>query len=206
MHSTSLNDHDLMLRIAGGDARAFDALYSRHNAEVFRLALRVTGRRRAAEEITQDAFVGLWRRALQYDQSRGNFRSWILAAARNRSIDWLRREGRHDNTVDIDEPAASGLQSADCTEHEAVQHEEANTTRRLVADLPVAQREVIELGFFGQLTQTEIAHATGVPLGTVKGRQRLALTRLHKQLHQLEHPADATHPKMAGAGFEPAKA
>lgn len=185
MPTTALNDHDLMLRTADGDVRAFEALYNRHRAEVFRLALRVTGRRRGAEEATQDAFVSLWRTARQYDQRRGTFRSWLLTAARNRSIDWLRREARHDHGVVIDDVVLNRMQSADCTEGEAVKRHDAHATRKLVGDLPAAQREVIELAYFGQLTQVEIAQTVGVPLGTVKGRQRLALTRLHKQLHQL---------------------
>ena len=182
--ATMLNDHDLMLRTADGDARAFETLYRRHHAEVFGVALRVTGRRRAAEEATQDAFLSIWRTACRYDQRRGSFRGWILATARNRSIDWLRRETRHDQTVEIDDAVLSRLQAVDCTEEEAAKRDEAHITRLLLGGLPVAQREVIALAYFGELTQVEIAQKVGVPLGTVKGRQRLALTRLHKQLDQ----------------------
>jgi RNA polymerase sigma-70 factor (ECF subfamily) len=191
MNPTTLNDHDLMLRTADGDARAFEALYRRHHAAVFGVALRVTGRRRAAEEATQDAFLSLWRTACLYDQRRGSFRSWILATARNRSIDWLRREARHDQSVEIDDAVLNRIEALDCTEEEAATRDEARTTRLLLGDLPVAQREVIALAYFGELTQVEIAKKVGVPLGTVKGRQRLALTRLHKQLHQ---PAEGDRP------------
>jgi len=188
MHTTTLDDHDLMLRTADGDAQAFETLYCRHNADAFRVALRVTGRRSAAEEATQEAFLGLWRTARQYDRTRGTFRAWMLAATRNRSIDWLRREARHDHGVEIDDAVLNRLQAADCTEEEAARRNETHTTRKLLADLPAVQRQVIDLAYFDQLTQAEIATKLGVPLGTVKGRQRLALTRLYKQLDRLGDP------------------
>ncbi len=183
MQLNTLSDHILILRTGAGDVQAFEALYSRHSALVFSTALRITGRRRAAEEATQDAFLGLWRTARNYDATRGTLKAWLLSAVRNRSIDWLRREARHTRSIEISEAIVDGLEAADRTEEQAVRQEEARATRRLLDDLPAEQRQVIELAYFGELTQVEIAETVGIPLGTVKGRQRLALKRMHTQIH-----------------------
>ena len=172
---TRLEDHDLVLRVARGDVRAFEAIYDRHSAQVFGLAMRVTGRRRAAEEATQDAFLGVWRAARSYDTSRGTFKTWLLSMVRNRSIDCLRREARHDRDVEIDDALVAQLE-------QVADREESFHARQLLVSLPDDQRGVIELAYFKGLTQTEISEKVGIPLGTVKGRQRLALTKLHRKL------------------------
>jgi RNA polymerase sigma-70 factor, ECF subfamily len=176
------HDDDLALRTADGDVEAFKALYSRHNAQVFRVALRVSGRQAAAEEATQDTFLSLWRTARSFDPKRGTLKAWLLCAARNRSIDGIRREARHSRTVEIDDVIANQREATDRTDDEVIRRDEASTARDLLAALPREQRQVIELGFFGGLSQVEIAKAVGIPLGTVKGRQRLALQRMHLQL------------------------
>jgi RNA polymerase sigma-70 factor (ECF subfamily) len=101
---------------------------------------------------------------------------------RNRSIDWLRREARHDRSVEIDEGLIGGLLAAEHPHEVAVEHEQARRTRELIAGLPTEQQRVIELAYFQGMTQCEIAAEVGVPLGTVKGRQRLALRKLHRAL------------------------
>jgi RNA polymerase sigma-70 factor, ECF subfamily len=178
----SVDDLDLVLRTATGDVEAFEALYRRHRADVYRAALRVTRRSRAAEEVTQDTFLGLWRTANRYDPNRGTLKTWLQIAARNRSIDWLRRESRHERDLKIGDEAFEPLVASDCTEDDVANEENSRETRELLAILPAEQRQVIELAYFGQLTHTEIAKRVGIPLGTVKGRQRLALTKLHRRL------------------------
>lgn len=179
---TRLEDHDLVLRVARGDVRAFEAIYDRHNAQVFGLAMRVTGRRRAAEEATQDAFLGVWRAARSYDTSRGTFKTWLLSMVRNRSIDYLRCEARHDRDVEIDDALVAQLEAAERTEQQVADREDSLHARQLLVSLPDNQRQVIELAYFKGLTQTEIAEKVGAPLGTIKGRQRLALTKMHRKL------------------------
>ena len=179
---TKLEDHDLVLRAADGDVRAFEAIYDRYSAQAFGVAMRVTGCRSAAEEATQDAFVGVWRAAHRYDASRGTLKTWILSMTRNRSIDCLRRAARHDRDVELDEVRVRRLEAAERTEEQVAEREESRHTRQLLLCLPTNQRQVIELAYFQGLTQTEIAEHVGAPLGTVKGRQRLALTRLHQKL------------------------
>jgi RNA polymerase sigma-70 factor (ECF subfamily) len=178
----TVGDRELMLRIADGDVRAFETIYDRYSAPVYSLAARVTGRRRAAEEATQEVFLSLWRTAPSYDPERGTVRTWLLSVVRNRSIDWLRRERRHDREVEIDDAIVGQLEAAERTEEVVAAREDSLHARQLLVSLPPEQRQVIELTYFKGLTQTEIAEQVGVPLGTVKGRQRLALAKLHRKL------------------------
>lgn len=171
-----------MLRIADGDVRAFETIYDRYSAPVYSLAARVTGRRRAAEEATQDVFLSLWRTAPSYDPERGTVKTWLLSVVRNRSIDWLRRERRHDHDVVMDDAIVGRLEAAERTEEVVAAREDSRHARQLLVSLPAAQRQVIELAYFQGLTQIQIAEQVGVPLGTVKGRQRLALAKLHRKL------------------------
>jgi RNA polymerase sigma-70 factor (ECF subfamily) len=178
-----LDDHKLVLRVATGDVRSFETIYDRHSAQAFGLAMRITGRPRAAEEATQDAFLGVWRAARSYDTSRGTLKTWLLSMVRNRSVDLLRREARHDRGVEIDDALVDGLETTERgTEEQVTDREDARETRRLLVGLSDDQRQVIELAYFTGLTQSEIAAKVGAPLGTIKGRQRLALTKMHREL------------------------
>jgi RNA polymerase sigma-70 factor (ECF subfamily) len=180
-----LEDRDLVVRVANGDVRAFEAIYDRYGTQVFGLAMRVTGRHRAAEEATQDAFLSLWRTADRYDIDRGTLKTWLLSIVRSRSIDWLRREARHDRELEIDDALLGRLEAAERTEEQAASNEESRDTRQLLITLPTEQRQVIELAYFTGLTHAEMAAEIGIPLGTVKGRQRLALRKLRQQLTSL---------------------
>ena len=180
-----LEDRDLVVRVANGDVRAFEAIYDRYGTQVFGLAMRVTGRKRAAEEATQDAFLILWRTADRYDIDRGTLQTWLLSIVRNQSIDWLRREARHDRELEIDDALVGRLEAAERTEDEVATREESRHTRELLVTLPSEQRQVIELAYFKGLTQTEVAAKIGIPLGTVKGRQRLALAKMQQTLTRL---------------------
>lgn len=179
---SGLNDRDLVRRVARGDARAFEAIYDRHSSAVFGLAVRVTGRPPAAEEATQDAFLGLWRSAGTYDPGRGTLKTWLLGSVRNRSIDWLRREARHNRGQKNGDALVDRLEATERTDEQVAAQEMRRHTRQLLVSLPSDQRQVIELAYFKGLTHTEIAAKAGIPLGTVKGRQRLALAKLHRQL------------------------
>jgi RNA polymerase sigma-70 factor (ECF subfamily) len=176
------HDHDLVLRVADGDVPAFEALYDHYSARAFSLAMRITGRRDGAEEVTQDAFLALWRTAPRYDPDRGSLSAWLLSMVRYRGIDWRRRAARHDGGVEIDQALAGQLDAGERTEEQVADRDECLRARQLLGCLPRAQRQVIELAYFKGLTQTEIATRAGIPLGTVKGRQRLALTKMREAL------------------------
>ena len=176
------DDAELVRRVSRGDADAFEVFYDRYSPQVFGLALWITRDRRAAEEATQETFLTAWRTASRFDSHRGAVVAWLLAIARNRSIDALRREQRHDRRSVPDEGYVERLPAAEDTEAQTLAHDEAGRVRRLLLELPDEQRQVIELAYFTGLSQTEIAARVKVPLGTVKGRQRLALNRLHRAL------------------------
>lgn len=137
----------------------------------------------AAEEVAQDAFHSVWRRAGDYRRERGAPRTWLLAIARNAAIDWRRTKGRRlERETELD--AAAALPSAESVESSVLGGLRAERIREAVRALPPEQREVLALAFWGGLTQTEIAGRTGTPLGTVKSRVRLGMEKLRRQLEE----------------------
>lgn len=177
-----LTDEELMVRIVRGDAAAFDLIYERHADAAFSLAYRICGARTAAEEVVQDAFLSLWRNGGHYRPGRGSVRNWILGIVHNRSIDSLRRSVRHESRRAGDEGLAERLEADERTDEEAGRREQAGEMRELLEDLPVEQRRVIELAYFGGFTHTEIAEMLRIPIGTVKGRMRLGLDKLRMRM------------------------
>jgi RNA polymerase sigma-70 factor (ECF subfamily) len=178
----SLDDRDLVRRVVEGDARAFEVIYDRYCNQAFTLAMHVTGRWGTAEEATQDAFLVLWRAAHKYDPSRGTVKAWLLTVVRNRGIDLLRSGARHAGNVEFDQILAERLEAPQRTDQQVGDREDRCQARAMLSSLPHEQRVVIELAFFQGLTHPEIADKVGVPLGTVKGRQRLALAKLRRTL------------------------
>jgi RNA polymerase sigma-70 factor (ECF subfamily) len=178
----SLADEELMVRLARGEADAFDLVYERHADAAFSLAYRICGSRAAAEEVAQDAFLALWRNGGRYEPSRGSVRNWILGIVHNRAIDALRRAVRHESRRAGDEGLAERLMSPHRTDEQAGRHEEAGAIRTLLDDLPVDQRRVIELAYYAGFTHTEIADMLAIPIGTVKGRMRLGLDKLRMRM------------------------
>ena len=171
-------DQALMARIADGDVRAFEAVYDRHKSRAYSLARAITGRAGGAEEATQDAFLALWRGASKFDPDRASLATWLLALVRYRSIDSVRRGTARGLPHILAEGVAERVEDPERTDEQVLASDEHERARRLVAELPPEQREVIDLAYFAGYSQTEIAARVGVPLGTVKGRARLGLQRL----------------------------
>ncbi len=171
----------MVVLVAKGQVPAFEALYDRHRARAFGLAMKITRRPAIAEEVTQDAFLNLWRKASQYDPARGTLGSWLLTFVRHRAIDALRSGARRERNVGLDGPAEY-LEAPEHTHAEVAHREDSRTAHRLVEELPDDQREVIELAYFAGMTQGQIAARVGIPLGTVKGRSRLALEKLRRSV------------------------
>ena len=178
---TQMDDSTLVALVAEGQVPAFEALYDRHRAQAFGLAMRITRRPGIAEEVTQDAFLNLWRKAAQFDPARGSLGSLLLTFVRHRAIDALRSGARRERDVGLQGPAEH-LEAPERTHEEVAHREDSRTAHRLVEELPDDQREVIELAYFAGLTQGEIAARVGIPLGTVKGRSRLALEKLRRSV------------------------
>jgi RNA polymerase sigma-70 factor (ECF subfamily) len=167
-----MTDGELIARVGEGDSGAFELLYRRYARPVFALALRRLGDRGRAEDAVQETFASVWRSAGSYRQDRGPGAPWLYAVARNAIVD--RRRALGGPTVEpvdeaSDEPGPPERAEASWT---------AWRVYRALAELPDHERQLVELAYWGGLSQSEIAEFLGVPLGTVKTRTRSALARL----------------------------
>jgi RNA polymerase sigma-70 factor, ECF subfamily len=178
----NLADEEMMQLIQAGNPRAFELLYDRHGGAAFSLAYRMVGNRVTAEDITQEAFLSIWRSRMRYDQARGSVRTWVLGIVHNRAIDALRRSFVHEKRRASDEGLEEMLETGERTDVEAARHEEAATVRAALEHLPADQSQVIELAYFGGFTHTEIADMLQTPIGTIKGRMRLGLQKMRHAL------------------------
>ncbi|MEA2662990.1 MAG: hypothetical protein QOH08_2562 [Chloroflexota bacterium] len=170
-----------MARIAQGDPSALGELYDRYGRTVFGVLYRSLGAGEVAEEVAQDAFHAVWRRAGTYRSDRGSVRTWLLVIARNAAIDWRRTKGRRvEREAAIDE--AAELVEETRLDDRVIASLQAERVRAAVASLPDEQRTVLDLAFWSGLSQTEIAERTGTPLGTVKSRVRLGMSKLRDRL------------------------
>jgi RNA polymerase sigma-70 factor (ECF subfamily) len=178
-----LADEDLMTLIERRDADAFAVLYDRHGGAAYSLAYRIVGDSAVAEDVTQEAFLSVWRSGARFDAARGSVRSWTLGIVRNRSIDALRRLSGSAPKLNLDDEAALEAEPApELTDSEAIRRETARNLRGALRELPEEQSEVIGLAYFGGFTHSEIAEMLGMPLGTVKGRMRLGLVKIRTTL------------------------
>jgi RNA polymerase sigma-70 factor, ECF subfamily len=171
----------LIQQVARQDREAFSQLYDRCSSLVFSLAMRMLKGRSDAEDLLQEVFVQVWRQASNYSQERGSPEAWIINIARSRAIDKLRARRRMEKSfVLTDDPARA--ESGENVESSAAESEAKLTMNSALANLPAAQRRVLELAYFDGLTQTEIAARLAEPLGTVKTRMRAGIQRLKDML------------------------
>ncbi|MDQ3573079.1 MAG: sigma-70 family RNA polymerase sigma factor [Actinomycetota bacterium] len=178
-----LADEDLMVLVERKDPAAFEVLYDRHGGAAYSLAHRIVGSPEAAEDVTQEAFLSIWRSGARFDSARGSVRSWTLGVVRNRSIDALRRQSGKAPKLNFDDDAALEAQPGrELTDSEAIRRETASRVRGAMKELPEEQSEVIGLAYFGGFTHSEIASMLSMPLGTVKGRMRLGLEKIRLSL------------------------
>lgn len=180
-----LADEDLVAFAQRGDEDAFEVIYDRHSPAAYSLAYRMMGASGPAQDAVQEAFLSVWRTSARYDVGRGSLRTWILAVVHNRAVDALRRSTRYESKVVDDEGLDERLAAHDRTDVEVVDREQAREVRQALEALPVEQRRVITLAYFGGFTHTEIAVILGAPVGTIKGRMRLGLEKLREQLVEL---------------------
>ncbi len=172
MPEARVSDGELLERVAGGDAGAFEVLYRRYARAVFGLALLRLGDRARAEEAVQETFASVWRSARSYRADRGPGGPWLFTVARNAIVDRHRARG---------EPVA---ETPDSASPDAGPDERAESSwvawrvHRALEDLPDNERAVLELAYWSGLSQSEVADFLGIPLGTVKTRTRSALARL----------------------------
>jgi RNA polymerase sigma-70 factor (ECF subfamily) len=178
----NLSDEEAMQLVGDGNPRAFELIYDRHGGAAFSLAYRMVGNRVAAEDIVQEAFLSIWRSRMRYDRSRGSVRTWVLGIVHNRTIDALRRGAPHDRRQETLDGVEERHEAPERTDVEAARREEARSVRTALETLPDDQRRTIELAYFGGFTHSQIAELLDQPIGTVKGRMRLGLDKLRRQL------------------------
>jgi RNA polymerase sigma-70 factor (ECF subfamily) len=174
-------DRGVLARVANGELDALELLYDRYRTMAYSIAFRVTGDATLAEDVLQDAFLGAWRHAGRYVEGRGSVKTWLLAIVHHRAIDAVRRRRPTTTLPEREDVPPSALTVPDLW-GEVAAGLDAETVRGALAALPEAQREAIELAYFGGLTQQEIAARTAAPLGTVKGRMRLGLLAMRRAL------------------------
>lgn len=194
-------DAALVAALEQDEVGALEQLYDRYSALVFSVALRVLHDHALAEDVTQEVFLRIWRQPASFDPERGRFISWVSSVARNRALDELRRVSRRRRAEDQDEDPILRLPAegtGDDPAHEAVLADERRRVLEAMRDLPDAQRTVIELAYFGGLTQTEIAARTGDPLGTIKTRVRLGMRKLREALTDLVEQRPGGHDDSGG--------
>ena len=180
-------DEALVRQMADGDDRALGVLYDRWHPVVHGVVARMLRQADDVEDVVEETFWQAWRQASRFDRTRGAVQTWLLTIARSRALDRVRAlRRRREEPLEGDDGQVVVQQVA---EGDPGQDAEASERRRIVraalTELPVEQREALELGYFGGLSQTEIAERTGQPLGTVKTRMRLALQKLRSRLQVL---------------------
>ena len=178
-----LADEDLMTLVDAKESDAFAVVYDRHGGAAYSLAHRIVGDPGMAEDVTQEAFLSIWRSTARFDAARGSVRAWVLGVVRNRAIDALRRAARPAPKLDFDDEAVLETQPAALrTDAEAIRRETAGHLRQALGLLPREQSQVIELAYFGGFSHSEIADILGAPIGTIKGRMRLGLEKIRASL------------------------
>lgn len=186
MSSASLQhlaDEELMPLVDQRRGGAFEVLYDRHAKAVFSLAYRVVGDRALAEEVSQESFLAIWRRASLFDGSRGSVRGWMLGVVRHRAIDALRRKGAAPVGVEFpEEDTTAALPSSERTDEEVIRRDTAREVKEALDAVSSEQAQVIQLAYYAGFTHSEIAGMLDVPLGTVKGRMRLGLERMRGRI------------------------
>jgi RNA polymerase sigma-70 factor (ECF subfamily) len=192
-HATSIIDPTLLARVVKGDQQAFSQLYDYSSTLLFTLAVRMLGNREEAAELLQDVYLEVWRKVSRYDVGRGTPIAWLITLTKSRAIDRLRaRASRGYRATDsleggtatqVVDPAPSPLETQ-------ADQELRTAIGAAVAGLPQSQQQAIELAYYEGLSHTEIATRLNQPLGTVKTRIKLGMSKLRESLQQLGHQGE----------------
>lgn len=189
-----VSDEMLLQEISSGGEWAMEVLYTRYARYAYALAYHITHDGSASEDVVQDVFLAIWRKAASYQEQHGCVRSWLQAIVHHRAIDWVRAVAHHERQYTSLEDATE--LSCNCTTpsaplekklevwEEVWNEERSALLRSILMQLPPEQRQVIALGYFGGYTHAEIAERWHIPLGTVKGRMRLGLQKMKYLLAQ----------------------
>jgi RNA polymerase sigma-70 factor, ECF subfamily len=181
------SDETLMERIKVRDEDALAALYRRHTPLLRTIISRVVNNDTDTDDLLQEVFVEIWNRVNRYEEAKGKALGWIVTLARRRAIDRVRRRQSYARAEERLRVQTFGEANAmhPSTDDEAMNGDTAEIFRRILATLPVAQREAIQLAYYSGLSQRDIARRTGIPLGTIKTRLELAVRKLRAAISAL---------------------
>jgi RNA polymerase sigma-70 factor (ECF subfamily) len=178
------SEGDLLVRIGQGDERALAALYDRLSPLAYGLALRIAGDGDAADDVVQEAFLRIWRRADRYDAGRNTARAWVLRLVRNLAIDRVRSAGARTRAEHAGAMQVVLEAGPEGPEDAAARAERGRNVRAALEELPSEQRRMIEIAYFEGLSHGEIAAREQTPLGTVKTRIRDGVLRLRARFER----------------------
>lgn len=187
-----LPDDELVRRMGRGEVDALAVLYNRYARVVYSFAVRIVGDGAVAEEVLQEAFTRSWQQAGRFELAKGSYASWLLSITHNLAIDEVRKRQRRPqraDLVDIDDVLRGEIDTTADVEEAVEASELRERVQRAMDGLPLPQRRVIELAYFGGLTQREIAALLNEPLGTIKTRMRLGMQKLKELLGTEEEGA-----------------
>ena len=176
----NLDDSTLLQQIAAADSTALGLLYDRYGRLIYSISFQIVNDAILAEEVTQDVFVQVWKKASTYDSTQGKVTTWLISIARNRTIDQLRRRKirPESRSVAWDDCCEDNADSSIPIELGVIDTERRTVLLTALSALPTDQREALSLAYFNGMTQQEIADTLHQPLGTIKTRIRLALQKL----------------------------
>lgn len=172
------NDIELLKAIAGKDAAALGQLYDRYRLILFGVLVRILNNREEAEDVLQEVFLQVWRRAADFDEKRGRPFTWLVTLARSRGIDRLRSLASRERVAVAG--ASEMPDEVSDAANDAIRSERVGVVKSALAELPEDQRKPLVLAYFDGLTQSEIATKLDLPLGTVKTRMRTAMIKLRE--------------------------
>ena len=180
------SDEELISAICQGADWALETLYQRYHRYAYTLAYRILHDSTAAEDIVQEVFLSVWRKAASYQKHHGSVFSWLQAIVHHRAIDRVRSAAHRDHQWTPLQVEGEQDPAGDQCEvwEQAWHHEQGELIRQVLEQLPSEQRQVIELAYFGGYTHAEIAEKVNIPLGTVKGRMRLGLQKMKHLLRE----------------------
>lgn len=178
-----LSDRELIAAMRSGQLSALRALYRRYVQLVYSFAYRVLGSQEEAEDIVQEVFLALWEKD-RYRSERGGLASYLITMAKSRATDRLRSKTAHHQRLRRWQLASNAIPDSNPEEMASLQ-ERRRRVRAALTHLSINERQILEIGYFDGLSQSEIARQLDIPLGTVKSRSRRALQKLRQALRDL---------------------
>lgn len=185
MRSEQQHSHDVELLKAVGakDEAALGQLYDRYRLILFGVLIRILNSREEAEDVLQEVFLQVWRRAADFDENRGKPFTWLVTLARSRGIDRLRSLGSRERVAAMSGAGANAAsEEVSDAAADAIRSEQRGVVNDALSQLPEEQKRLLILAYFDGLTQSEIAYKLGAPLGTVKTRMRSGMMKLRELL------------------------